>query len=189
VTRAIRCGFVVLFVAVLTGGLASGAGAQVPPVPPVPEPPPEVTDALTQAQEAAFPVLVQVATGAQPVMTAGGPAVRPVCGSPLASLVLVLAVGNVPLQPGFVGGPLNLMCAGAWGVSPADGVLGTVDRAAGQDVEDAVDPVLGQVQSALAPAHPNLGQACWAWLVAVPPYYLMPPPISRFDAGRVVCAP
>jgi hypothetical protein len=134
-------------------------------------------------------VLVQVATASQPVMTVGGFAVRPVCGSPGLSVALVLALGQVPLQPGFVTTPVNLVCAGAFGIGPADAVFTAVDGAAGQQLQASLDPVLDQVGAALEPQRPNLAEACSVIGVAAPPTYFLPMPAGRFDVTREVCGP
>jgi hypothetical protein len=179
--RSIRRFVVASLVAALGVTLAPSARAQVP------ELPPQAADALGQAQDATFPVLVQVATASQPVMSVGGFAVRPVCGSPGTSLVLVLALQQVPLEPGFVSTPLNLVCAGAFGVGPADEVFSTVDGAAGQQLQASLEPVLDQVGAGLEPARPNLAQACSVIGLAAPPTYLLPMPVGRFDVRREVC--
>jgi hypothetical protein len=175
-----------LVVCVLTVVLSGGAGvahAQVP------ELPPEAAGALDQAQAVLFPVIVQVATASQPVMTVGGFAVRPVCGSPGTSLVLVLALQQVPLQPGFVSTPVNLICAGAFGIGPADPVFTMVDDAAGEQLQTSLDPVLDQIGAGLEPARPNLAQACTAFGIAMPPTYFLPLPLGRFDVTHEVCGP
>jgi hypothetical protein len=171
-------------VGVLTVALSAGTGvarAQVPPLPP------EAQAALGQAQDVLFPVLVQVATASQPVMTAGGFAFRPVCGSPGTSVVLVLALQQIPLEPGFVSTPLNLVCAGAFGIGPADAVFAAVDEAAGQQLQASLDPVLDQVGAGLEPARPNLAQACSVVGLAAPPTYFLPMPVGRFDITSEVC--
>jgi hypothetical protein len=178
--RIVRWFVVATLTVVLSAG-ATAARAQVP------ELPPEAQDALAQAQDVLFPVLVQVATASQPVMTAGGFAARPVCGSPGTSLVLVLALQQVPLEPGFVSTPLNLVCAGAFGVGPADPVFATVDGAAGEQLQASLDPVLDQVGTSLEPARPNMAAACLAFGVAMPPTYFLPLPLGRFDVTREVC--
>jgi hypothetical protein len=175
-----RCIVTVIAVATFVGA-APIARAQVP------ELPPQAAEALAQAQDVLFPVLVQVATASQPVITVGGFALRPVCGSPGTSLVLVLALQQVPLQPGFVSTPFNLVCAGAFGIGPADAVFSTVDDAAGQQLQASLDPVLDQVGAALAPARPDLAQACSVIGLAAPPTYFLPMPIGRFDVTREVC--
>ena len=180
-TRGIRW-LVATVVAVATfGTLVPVASAQVPAVPA------PVAEQLNGAQETLFPVIVQVATASQPLMTAGGFAFRPVCGAPGTSVVLVLALQQVPLQPGFVSTPLNLVCAGAFGIGPADAVFTAVDGAAGQQLQASLDPVLDQVGAGLAPARPNLAQACSVIGLAAPPTYFMPMPIGRFDITREVC--
>lgn len=60
-------------------GMTGTASAQVPALPQLPAP---VQDALVKAEETLSPILVQVAAAAQPIMTAGGFALRPVCGAP-----------------------------------------------------------------------------------------------------------
>jgi hypothetical protein len=181
--RSIGRSLVAVLAAAVGWGLAPAAHAQVP------ELPPEVTDQLATVQDTTFPVLVQVATASQPVMTVGGFVFRPVCGSPGTSLVLVLALQQVPLQPGFVSTPLNLVCAGAFGIGPADAVFAAVDGAAGQQLQASLDPVLDQVGAGLEPARPNLAQACSVIGLAAPPTYFMPMPVGRFDVTREVCGP
>lgn len=181
--RSIRRLLVTVGVAALSSTLAPAVHAQVP------ELPPEVTDQLTTVQDTTFPVLVQVATAAQPVMTVAGFAFRPVCGSPGLSVALVLALGQVPLQPGFVTTPVNLVCAGAFGIGPADPVFAAVDAAAGQQLQASLDPVLDQVGAGLEPARPNLAEACSVIGVAAPPTYFLPMPVGRFDVTREVCGP
>ena len=176
------------FVVTAVAGLACGALGPVARAQ-VPEVPAPVAEQLAGAEETLFPVLVQVATASQPVMTAVGPAFRPVCGSPGTSLVLVLALQQVPLEPGFVSTPLNLVCAGAFGIGPADSVFAAVDGAAGQQLQASLDPVLDQVGAAVAPNRPDLAQACSVIGLAAPPTYFMPMPIGRFDVTREVCGP
>ena len=178
--RSIRW-FVVAIAATFLCGAAPRARAQVPALP---EP---VAGQFAQAQDTLFPVLVQVATASQPVMTVGGFAVRPVCGSPGFSLALVLALQQVPLQPGFVSTPVNLVCAGAFGVGPADPVFTTVDQAAGQQLQTSVQPVLDQVGAAFEPQQPNLAEACSVITTAAPPTYFLPMPVGRFDVTSEVC--
>ena len=178
--RSVRWFIVCVLTAVLSGG-AGVAHAQVP------ELPPEAAGALEQAQDVLFPVIVQVATASQPVMTAGGFAFRPVCGSPGTSVVLVLALQQIPLQPGFVSTPLNLVCAGAFGIGPADAVFTAADEAAGQQLQTSLDPALDQAGAGLAPAGPNLVQACSVIGLAAPPSYFLPMPVGRFDVTHEVC--
>ncbi len=180
--RVIRRLAVAVLVVALGLGFAPVARAQQVPALPGP-----AAEQLAGAQETLFPVLVQVATAVQPVMTAGGFAFRPVCGSPGTSVVL--ALGLVPLQPGFVSTPLNVVCAGAFGVGPADAVFTAVDEAAGQQLQASLDPVLERVGAGLEPARPNLAEACSVIGVAAPPTYFLPMPIGRFDITREVCGP
>lgn len=173
-----------IVIATVTAFLCSAAPSARAQVPAVPEP---VAGQLDGAQETLFPVLVQVATAVQPVMTAGGFAFRPVCGAPGTSVVLVLALQQVPLQPGFVSTPLNLVCAGAFGIGPADAVFGTVDAAAGKQLQASLDPVLDQAGAAIAPQRPSLARACSVIGLAAPPTYFFPMPLGRFDVTREIC--
>jgi hypothetical protein len=174
----------------MAGILAAPAAvhAQIPPTPEVPELPPQVTDALNQAEGTLIPVLVQGAIAAQPVANAGGFALRPGCaGIGTAVLLVVLTGGSLPVSPGFVSTPVLLFCAGAFAPGPADPVFDTVDGAAGAQAEGLVDPVLGQVHDALAPARPQIASACAVIALSGSTPTQVPPPLNRFDITRVVC--
>jgi hypothetical protein len=165
---------------------APAAQAQVPELPAVPEP---VTAALQQVQDAAIPVLIQVATTAQPASNATGFALRPGCaGVGTAVLLAVLLGGSLPFSPGFVSTPVLIFCAGAFAPGPADPVFAQVDSAAGATAYGLAEPVLDQAGGALAPVRPNLADVCGAVALAGSTPNQVPPPFNRFDLVRTVCS-
>ena len=171
--------------------VASAAHAQLPPTPELPaapELPPEVVDAIAQAEDTLIPILLEAAVAADPATNAAGFALRPGCSAVALPLVLVLAsAGDVPLSVGPLTSPLFVMCGSASLEGPADGVFGEVDSAAGAQVESGVQPVLDQVHGAIQPVRPNLNEACGAIAVVGTAPNQIPPPLSRFDVTETVC--
>jgi hypothetical protein len=164
---------------------APAAQAQVPETPALPEP---VTAALQQAQDAAIPVLIQVAVASQPVSNATGFALRPGCaGVGTAVLLAVLLGGSLPFSPGFVSTPVLIFCAGAFAPGPADPVFTQIDGAAGAQAQSVAEPVLDQAGAALAPARPNLADVCGAVALAGSTPNQVPPPFNRFNLVKTVC--
>jgi hypothetical protein len=165
--------------------VAPGAHAQVPELPDVPQP---VADAMAQVQEAAIPVLVQVAVQGQAVSNAAGFALRPGCaGVGTAVLLAVLLGGSLPFSPGFVSTPVLIFCAGAFAPGPADPVFDQVDGAAGAQAESTLEPVMDQAGAAFAPVRPQLADVCGAIALAGSTPNQVPPPFNRFSVTQTVC--
>jgi hypothetical protein len=179
-------GLAVLICLGVAGLLAApGASAQVPSLPSVPAP---VSDAIGQVQDVVVPVLADGAVQAQPAANALGFIMRPACsGSGTAVVLLAIGGGSLPASPLFVITPLLLFCAGAYSPGPADPVFKQVDGAVGPQMQSTLAPVLKQAHDALAPARPNLSEACSvASLMGSTPRQL-PPPLSRLNLVKVVC--
>ncbi len=138
---------------------APAAQAQVPELPAIPEP---VTAALQQAQDAAIPVLIQVAVASQPVSNATGFALRPGCaGVGTAVLLAVLLGGSLPFSPGFVSTPVLIFCAGAFAPGPADPVFTQIDSAAGAQAQSLAEPVLDQAGNGARAGSSEPGRRVW----------------------------
>ena len=180
--------FLACAVAALLGLVAPSARAQVPGVA-VPALPPQVVQLIEQSETTLIPVLVQAGATAYPVVNAVGFPLRPACAySWVTVLVLAEAGSALPstattplLQPTY------MVCGAILSPGPADPVFAQVDGAAGKQVASAVQPVLNQVQGALAPARPRLAQVCSAMGLVGKPNRYLEPPLSRFDVTRVAC--
>lgn len=188
--RTVR-GLAVVCVMAIAGLVAPGfAQAQVPgvPVPGVPEVPPQVNDAISQAEDTVIPVLVDAAVQGQAVSNAAGFALRPACaGAGTAVLLIVIAGGTLPVSPGFVSTPLLIFCAGAFSPGPVDPVFQTIDDEAGTTLQSNLDPVLRQARDAVTPVRPNLAEACGVLALMGSTPRQVPPPLNRFDLLKVVC--
>ena len=180
--------------------IAPVAGAQVPGVPSIPGVPgapgapevpgipPVVLDTIEEAKDVLVPVLVDVATAAQPVANAAGFAFRPAC-SASGTIAILIAIGGgaLPVNPGFVMAPVFIFCFAAYEPGPADPVFEQVDDAVGNQLEDAVDPVLEQVGDAVTPVRPELSEACSLLGLFGSTPGQVPPPANRFDVTGEVC--
>jgi hypothetical protein len=169
-----------LLLCAVLGAVAVGpaARAQVPPVPP------QVADALDQANETLGPVLLQGADAAQPVVNAGGVALRPLC---IRGSTISLAVGLAGLgfDPTIVTGPLAAFCKGALRAGPADPVFQQVDDALGAQLQQAARPALEQANTVIEPTREDAALACLGLALVGPPG--LPPPLSRFDPTYELC--
>jgi hypothetical protein len=179
-----------------------GAQAQLPPVPGVPgapgvpgtpgvpSVPPAVMDAIESGQSALIPVFVDLASTAQPVPNAAGFALRGPC-SATGTVIVLLVIGGgavpLPVNPGFFVTPVLLMCGAAYDEGPADPVFETVDDAAGPQFSDTTKPVLKQVSDALAPARPNIAQACAVIALSGGTATSLPKPLHRVNLVDTLC--
>jgi hypothetical protein len=171
---------------------APSARAQVPPLPELPatpELPPEVVDAIAQAEELIIPVLLQASDAAAPGANAGGFALRPGCSAVAFPLLLAIAAGgDLPFSPGAVLTPYFVTCGAASLDGPADPVFGQVDDAMGAQLESSLAPVLDQVHDeAITPVRPSLNEACGALAIIGTAPNQVPPPLARFDSYELLC--
>lgn len=190
----VRC--LAVMVGLAIGGLVAGpAHAQVPSLPDTPDLPPipaPIADAIDQAEEILIPIIVDAAIQSQVVSNAAGFALRPPCSAAGTVILLVAIAGGslpLPVAPGVIVTPVLIFCGGAYTPGPADPVFQQVDDAAGDQLQDAVQPVLTQAGDALAPVRPNLMEACGAIALAGGTPRQLPPPLSRFDIVKEVCTP
>ena len=168
--------------------LAQVPGVPVPALPEAPPLPPEVTDAMEQGQDLLVPVLVDAAYQAQPGVAAVGFAVRPACSAGSLALVLVAMSGaGLPLNPSPYMKPVFIACGGSYMDGPADMVFGQVDAAAGEQLEDAVQPGLDQVHDGIQPIRPNLNEVCGAVAAIGTAPSQVPAPLNRFNMIDVLC--
>jgi hypothetical protein len=172
------------------------AQAQLPGVPGVPVPglpalPPAATDAISDAQDMIIPVMIQLASAAEPVPNAAGFALRGPC-SATGTVVVLLVIGGgavpLPISPGLAVTPIFLMCGAAFDAGPADPHLDTVDATVGPQFSDATEPVMDQVGGAIAPARPNIAQACAVIALAGSTPEELPPPLHRLNVVKTLCA-
>ncbi len=170
--------------------LGSSATAQVPETPDLPEVPEQVGDAVNEVQNTVVPVMVDAAIAGQPAANALGFALRPGCsGAGTAIVVAALLGGTLPLpvSPGLVMTPAFIMCGAAFAEGPADPLFMQVDGVAGQQVEDAAQPALDQLSTAVAPARPSLSEACSAASLFGSAPEELPPPAHRPDILSALC--
>ncbi len=164
------------------------ASAQLPPGVPAPPAapgvPPEVTDAVNDANAQVRPYLLQGAAAAQAAVNAAGFALRPACvhGSTLA---LAISLGGLPVKSGVVVTPYTALCKGAMKPGPADPVLAQGDAAVGPTLQQGAEPVLEQANTVVEPQRETLALLCIALSLAGPS--ALPPPVSRFNPTYEVC--
>lgn len=179
------------FVAATALAVAALLFASVPAraqVPALPEVPPEVGDALQTVQDTVVPILVQAANEARPVANGIGWALRPGCSlTGAAFLVIAVAGGTLPVNPGFTATPVFLLCAAANSPGQADPFFKELDRQYGKTIYDTVNPILKQAAAQLAPVRPELQDVCGVLALIGSAPRQVPPPLNRFDFVSLIC--
>ncbi len=171
----------------LTLALGSTASGQVPELPEVPE---QVSDAMGEVQNTVVPLMVDAAIAGQPAANAVGFAMRPGCSGAGTAIVVAALLGTtlpLPVSPGLVMTPAFIMCGAAFAPGPADPLFMQVDGVVGPQFEDATAPVLDQLSTAIAPARPNISEACTALALFGSAPEELPPPLHRPDVIGAIC--
>jgi hypothetical protein len=149
-----------------------------------------VADALRTVQDAAVPLLTDVAIAGQPAANAIGFALRPGCSVAGTTVVLSALLGAtlpLPVSPGVALLPVFIACGAAFDEGPADAVFQQVDGVAGPSFQDATEPVIDQAATAMAPVRPTLSEACTVLSLFGSAPRQVPPPLHRLDLLAAVC--
>jgi hypothetical protein len=102
-------------------------------------------------------------------------------------LLIVLAGGVLPANPGFVATPVLIFCGAAFQPGPADVAFDTVDGAAGPQFEDAVTTGTDQVDTGLEPVRPQYAAACAVVTLAGSTPQSLPKPLNRVPLVETLC--
>lgn len=183
----LRTAVVALSGALLVAALSPPASAQVPPAPELPD---EVEGAIAQVQGTVVPVISDAAIAAQPAANAVGFLLRPGCAGAGSAIVIAALLGatvSLPVNPGIALTPLFIFCGAAFEPGPVDPIFEQVDGAAGTQIDGTAQPILDQAATAIAPARPELSEACTGVALLGSSPKQVPPPLNRLDVLAAIC--